>query len=181
MTGQWPLLICPARLSSVGGGGIAVRIFSQFSAISQFFAIFCNFSQFSAIFPQFFSLPDFLTDFSTCRARDCHHSSSRVQEGRLRHRNFSAISPQFFCNFSAVFPQFFAIGFDPPDRNPPPPCCHPGRRFFFGAVSWIFSRLVLTQRTVLLEWLITAVTKKPQMQPPRPVSGTRFPRISPNR
>ena len=44
-----------------GGGGIEVRNFSQFSAISQFFAIFRNFPQFSAIFPQFFTLPDFLT------------------------------------------------------------------------------------------------------------------------
>ena len=40
--------------SSQGGGEIEVRNFSQFSAISQFFAIFRNFSQFSAIFPQFF-------------------------------------------------------------------------------------------------------------------------------
>ena len=38
------------------GGGIEVRNFSQFSAISQFFAIFRNFSQFSAIFPQFFAI-----------------------------------------------------------------------------------------------------------------------------
>ena len=36
-----------------GGGEIEVRNFSQFSAISQFFAIFCNFSQFSAIFRNF--------------------------------------------------------------------------------------------------------------------------------
>ena len=36
-----------------GGGGIEVRNFSQFSAISQFFAIFRNFSQFSAIFRNF--------------------------------------------------------------------------------------------------------------------------------
>ena len=39
-----------------GGGEIEVRNFSQFSAISQFFAIFRNFSQFSAIFPQFFAI-----------------------------------------------------------------------------------------------------------------------------
>ena len=45
------------------GGKIEVRNFSQFSAISQFFAIFRNFSQFSAIFrnfpaifPQFFAI-----------------------------------------------------------------------------------------------------------------------------
>ena len=36
-----------------GGGKIEVRNFSQFSAISQFFAIFRNFSQFSAIFRNF--------------------------------------------------------------------------------------------------------------------------------
>ena len=36
-----------------GGGEIEVRNFSQFSAISQFFAIFRNFSQFSAIFRNF--------------------------------------------------------------------------------------------------------------------------------
>ena len=59
----------------------------------------------------------------------------RVQEGRLRHRNFSAIFPQFsaiFRNFSAIFPQFFAIGFDPPrPQFFPPPLPHTGhgRRF----------------------------------------------------
>ena len=39
--------------SRQGGGKIEVRNFSQFSAISQFFAIFRNFSQFSAIFRNF--------------------------------------------------------------------------------------------------------------------------------
>ena len=44
-----------------GGGGIEVRNFPQFSAISQFFAIFRNFSQFSAIFRNF---PQFFRNFS---------------------------------------------------------------------------------------------------------------------
>ena len=40
-------------LGQGGGGEIEVRNFSQFSAISQFFAIFRNFPQFSAIFRNF--------------------------------------------------------------------------------------------------------------------------------
>ena len=48
-----------------GGGGIEVRNFSQFSAISQFFAIFRNFSQISAIFRNFSAI------FHTSRFSDC--------------------------------------------------------------------------------------------------------------
>ena len=48
-----------------GGGGIEVRNFPQFSAISQFFAIFRNFSQFSAIFRNFSAI------FLTSRFSDC--------------------------------------------------------------------------------------------------------------
>ena len=48
-----------------GGGGIEVRNFSQFSAISKFFAILRNFSQFSAIFRNFPS------NFLTSRFSDC--------------------------------------------------------------------------------------------------------------
>ena len=48
-----------------GGGEIEVRNFSQFSAISQFFAIFRNFSQFSAIFRNFSAI------FHTSRFSDC--------------------------------------------------------------------------------------------------------------
>ena len=48
-----------------GGGGIEVRNFSQFSAISQFFAIFRNFSQFSAIFRSFSAI------FLPSRFSDC--------------------------------------------------------------------------------------------------------------
>ena len=51
--------------SAGGGGGIEVRNFSQFSAISQFFAIFRNFSQFSAIFRNFSAI------FHTSRFSDC--------------------------------------------------------------------------------------------------------------
>ena len=48
-----------------GGGKIEVRNFSQFSAISQFFAIFRNFSQISAIFRNFSAI------FHTSRFSDC--------------------------------------------------------------------------------------------------------------
>ena len=48
-----------------GGGEIEVRNFSQFSAISQFFAIFRNFSQISAIFRNFSAI------FHTSRFSDC--------------------------------------------------------------------------------------------------------------
>ena len=48
-----------------GGGEIEVRNFSQFSAISQFFAIFRNFSQFFAIFRNFSAI------FLTSRFSDC--------------------------------------------------------------------------------------------------------------
>ena len=48
-----------------GGGGIEVRNFSHFSAISQFFAIFRNFSQISAIFRNFSAI------FHTSRFSDC--------------------------------------------------------------------------------------------------------------
>ena len=47
------------------GGKIEVRNFSQFSAISQFFAIFHNFSQFSAIFRNFSAI------FLSSRFSDC--------------------------------------------------------------------------------------------------------------
>ena len=47
------------------GGKIEVRNFSQFSAISQFFAIFRNFSQFSAIFRNFSAI------FLSSRFSDC--------------------------------------------------------------------------------------------------------------
>ena len=47
------------------GGGIEVRNFLQFSAISQFFAIFRNFSQFSAIFRNFSAI------FHISRFSDC--------------------------------------------------------------------------------------------------------------
>ena len=47
------------------GGKIEVRNFSQFSAISQFFAIFRNFPQFSAIFRNFSAI------FLSSRFSDC--------------------------------------------------------------------------------------------------------------
>ena len=53
------------RSMAGGGGEIEVRNFSQFSAISQFFAIFRNFSQFSAIFRNFSAI------FLTSRFSDC--------------------------------------------------------------------------------------------------------------
>ena len=37
-----------------------------------------------------------------------------------------AYSIAIFLQCSAIFPQFFTIEFNPPDRNPPPPCpCSP--------------------------------------------------------
>ena len=53
MYGRQFTLFLRRDLHQGGGGGIEVRNFSQFSAISQFFAIFRNFSQFSAIFRNF--------------------------------------------------------------------------------------------------------------------------------
>ena len=59
------ILRSEARSHFQGGGEIEVRNFSQFSAISQFFAIFRNFSQFSAIFRNFSAI------FLTSRFSDC--------------------------------------------------------------------------------------------------------------
>ena len=49
-----------------GGGGVEVRNFSQFSAISQFFAIFRNFPLFSTIFRNFSAIAFGLSTLRAC-------------------------------------------------------------------------------------------------------------------